>query len=164
MNRTTIKANQPFSKPLIKPVALFPKQVKIEFRLDDDSNYFAHENDWYKLGGISFSLKPDKNAALVGIRQVAEEWQIVPYLNIDNGRKFDFVNFKLRKYQYYCMTITPVDEVLVYELSDGVNLVSQWVLYFNRWNNFIGFPRKFYAGGDSFPLNDFSLEWNQDIY
>ena len=162
MKKITINAGQPFSRPRFKVLAFNPKQVVIDFQLTDESDYYADQDDWYKLGGLSFSLVPDKHAAMFGIRKVATGWQLTPYINYDKERIYNFDALYLDKNIPYQATITNLGHKLIFDVIRMGDLNWQWFVPFDKWG-WLGFVRQFYAGGDSFPLNTFSLYYQIEI-
>ena len=162
MKKITIKAGQPYSKPRFGLFKIDPQSVEIDFMLTDESTYYAEEDDWYKLGGISFSLIPNKNAYMFGIRKVETGWQMLPYINTDYEKNFKFDALYLEKKVPYKAVIFKHENLIVFEVYGVSELKYQWFYDCDKWG-WIGFLRHFYAGGDSFPLNTFSLFYNIKI-
>ena len=160
MKKLQVKAGQGFRTPRFQPFAISPRIISIDFMLSDASDYLAEQDDWYKLGGLSTSLIPDKNAAMWGIRCVHGIWELTPYLNKDKRRIHCYDVIQLQKGVAYQAQIVRADGFAVFELWRD-RLIFQLPLEFN-WSWFI-FVRQFYAGGDSFPLNSFSLDYNLSI-
>jgi hypothetical protein len=84
------KVGSHYSKPrlgLRNLISFRDKSFKVRFKFD--SGYESENSDqWNKLCGISWSLKPNKNAIMIGYRfnPISKKMEITPYSNI--GFKF----------------------------------------------------------------------------
>jgi len=156
----TITTSGHFFRP--RPLFLFP-QIGVTYvfgriGFHSLSIYSTHnpknQADWNKGGGLSFSVIPNRNAAMIGWRFYKGKFQMQPYLNsggVNLFKMFDPID-------------VDIDSPILWSIEkSGSNTVFEingkmWVTDLVKWKD-ISFPRFPYFGGDDTPRCPVSIDW-----
>jgi hypothetical protein len=143
-----------FSKPRIWQITPFTKRIKGYVQFTKDSKYTCDDqDDWNKLCGISFGLKPNKNAVMFAYKYNPQEdyWQIIPYINRNFNKEFNFHSLILREGEIALLNIVVNKHNVLFKANR-----KSWILKApdTSWFSTIRQP---YHGGNTTPNNDYSL-------
>jgi len=160
------KKGKHFSKPRLGLMDLFAFGWEYHFRVKFNflEGFESEQDDqWNKLCGISYSLKPNKNAIMIGYRfnKQKNKMEITPFVN----RNFNFETgdiFECDLGEDYIIDGYNIDGIFKVVLKKGLNILPNIVHIFNdikspepKW---FGTHRQPYHGGSGLPLTDYQIK------